>query len=224
MTTERHHRRFEKLEHEAAHVAVLIGHLRLKWLLRHLPPRAVWATYVFISGFITIALLALLADVTRTPFVFPSLGPTAFLFFFAPLSKPACPRNTVYGHLIGLICGYAALKLTGAVFPEPAHVGIYWPDMLSAAFSLAGTGALMILIDASHPPAGATTLIVSLGIISRPEYLLVIEAAVILLVIQAVIINRLMGLPYPLWSAHPPHLTPSLRARAGITDRSEKTR
>jgi CBS domain-containing membrane protein len=57
----------------------------------------------------------------------------------------------------------------------------------------------MVLLRVSHPPAGATTMIVSLGIISRPEYLATIEIAVILLTAQALVINRLAGLPYPIW-------------------------
>jgi CBS-domain-containing membrane protein len=57
-----------------------------------------------------------------------------------------------------------------------------------------------VLLDVWHPPAGATTLIVSLGIIARPYHLLVIELAVALLVFQAVLINRAAGLDYPLWS------------------------
>ena len=59
----------------------------------------------------------------------------------------------------------------------------------------------MVLFDVSHPPAGATTLIVSLGIISRPRELVIIEVAVFLFVAQALVINRLAGLRYPLWSA-----------------------
>jgi hypothetical protein len=42
-------------------------------------------------------------------------------------------------------------------------------------------------------------MIVSLGIISKPEYLVTIEVAVILLTAQALVINRLAGLPYPIW-------------------------
>ena len=42
------------------HVAALVTHLRLAWLLKHLPPRLVWAAYVSINGFVTIGLLALL--------------------------------------------------------------------------------------------------------------------------------------------------------------------
>jgi len=58
----------------------------------------------------------------------------------------------------------------------------------------------MIPLDASHPPAGATTLIVSLGIITRLPYLAVIELVVLVVIIQAFCIHRLAGLPYPVWS------------------------
>jgi CBS-domain-containing membrane protein len=129
-----------------------------------------------VNGFLTIALLALLAVLTNSPFVFPSLGPTAYLLFIAPLAENSSPRNSIVGHAIGLICGYAAFELTGA--------------------------ALMILFRAGHPPAGATTLIVSLGIISKPKELVIIEAAVVILVAQAFVINRLAGLSYPIWKKH----------------------
>jgi hypothetical protein len=61
-----------------AHVAALLGHLGLEWLLHRFSPRLVWSLYVFIDGFITIAILSFLAFLTRSPFVFPSLGPTAY--------------------------------------------------------------------------------------------------------------------------------------------------
>jgi CBS-domain-containing membrane protein len=157
---------------------------------------------VFVNSFVTIGLLALLALVSRNPFVFPSLGPTAYLPFFSPLAKTASPRNTIFGHAIGIICGYAAFVVTGAgALPFGVHPGIFWPRILAAALSLSATGALMVLFEVSHPPAGATTLIVSLGIISRTLELVIIEVAVFLLVAQALAINRLAGLAYPLWSA-----------------------
>jgi CBS domain-containing membrane protein len=58
----------------------------------------------------------------------------------------------------------------------------------------------MVLLRISHPPAGATTLIISLGIISKPRELVIIEVAVFHLVAQALVINRLAGLPYPFWT------------------------
>ena len=78
--------------------------------------------------------------------------------------------------------------------------------VLAAALSLAATGALMILLKAAHPPAGATTLIISLGAITRPLHLVVIEGALVLLVLQAIGINRLAGLDYPLWRPRRPKI------------------
>ena len=182
------------------HVAVLLDRVRLAWLLNRFPPRLVWSAYVFVNGFLTIALLALLAVLTNSPFVFPSLGPTAYLLFIAPLAENSSPRNTILGHAIGLICGYAAFTLTGAAnLPFGAHPGVHWPRIIAAALSLSATGGFMVLFRASHPPTGATTLIVSLGIISQPKELVIIEAAVFILVAQAVVINRLAGLDYPIW-------------------------
>lgn len=184
------------------HILFLLGRLRLTWLLDHFPPRLVRSAYVFINGFLTIALLALLALVSRNPFVFPSLGPTAYLLFFSPLAKTSSPRNTICGHAIGILCGYGAYVVTGAgAVPFGVHPGIFWPRILAAALSLSATGAFMVLLGVSHPPAGATTLIISLGIISKPSELAIIEVAVFLLVAQALAINRLAGLPYPLWGS-----------------------
>src|SRR5579872_732129 len=92
----------------ADHISSFFQRLRLNWLLFHFPPRLVRSAYVFVNGFITIGLLSALALVSRNPFVFPSLGPTAYLLFFTPLARTASPRNTVFGHAIGLVCGYVA--------------------------------------------------------------------------------------------------------------------
>ena len=185
------------------HVSVLLTHMRMEWLLQHFPPRLVWAVYVCVNGFITIGLLGLLALLTGSPFVFPSLGPTAYLFFFSPLAEVSSPRNAILGHAIGLICGYAAFALAVASSPPfGMNPGVHGPRLLAAALSLSATGALMALLRVSHPPAGATTLIVSLGIISQPKELVIIEVAVILLTGQAFAINRLAGIPYPVWSKY----------------------
>ena len=193
-------------EHAGAdHIFFFLRRARLDWLLHRFPARLVRSVYVFVNSFVTIGVLAVLALLSRNPFVFPSLGPTAYLLFFSPLGKTSSPRNTIFGHAIGLVCGYGAFVVTGAgALPFGAHQSIFWPRILAAALSLSATGALMVLLNVSHPPAGATTLIVSLGIISKPRELVIIEVAVFLLVAQAMIINRLAGLEYPLWNAMGP--------------------
>lgn len=179
----------------------LVAHLRLTSLLERFSDRPVWALFMFINGFVTIGILAAVAMVSHTPFIFPSLGPTAILLFYTPLSPTASPRHTLFGHAVGILCGYGALLVVGLHHAPPAIVvGVDSRRIMAAALSLAFTGALMILLKAAHPPAGATTLIVSLGIVTKPFYLLVIEIAVALMVGQAIVINRLAGLDYPLWA------------------------
>jgi len=188
-----------------------IVRLRLTHLVGRFPERPIWALFMFINGFITIAILAGVAMASHTPFVFPSLGPTAILLFYTPLSPTASPRHTLYGHAIGILCGYASLLLVG-LHHAPSAIGttVDARRIMAAALSLALTASLMILLRAAHPPAGATTLIVSLGVVTKPFYLLVIEVAVALLVGQGIVINRLAGLDYPLWAKR---LEPAPRSR-----------
>ena len=179
----------------------LVARFQIAQMLTRYPERHVWALFMFLNGFATIALLATVAMVSRTPFVFPSLGPTAFLLFFTPRAPAASPRNTIYGHAIGVACGYGALWLFGLQHAPPAMAtGVSAARVGAAALSLASTGALMILLKAAHPPAGATTLIISLGIVTKPFHLIVIEIAVAILTLQAIAINRLAGIDYPLWA------------------------
>jgi CBS-domain-containing membrane protein len=186
-------------EGEVAHR--LMERLRLASWLRRFPPRLVWAVFVFINGFLAIAILAGLAMVSHTPLVFPSVGPTAFLLYFMPTAPTASPRNTLCGHALGIACGYAALCLVGLEHaPSAILEEIHGPRVLAAALSLAATGALMILFRVVHPPAGATTLIISLGFITSPAHLCVIEIAVALMALQALAVHRLAGIDYPLWS------------------------
>jgi hypothetical protein len=177
----------------------------------------IWALFMFINGFISIGILCGLAMIFQTPFIFPSLGATAFLLFFTPTMPPASPRNALCGHAIGIACGYAALWVTGLQHAGPAIVTeLGWARILATALSLAMTGALMIRLNVPHPPAAATTLIVSLGVISSPAYLVVLEVAVGLLVGQAIIINRLAGVRYPFWASVPAPKIGALASRGAL--------
>jgi CBS-domain-containing membrane protein len=179
----------------------LFTRLRLPWLTKRYAQIPVLALFSFINGCISIGLMSVLALTTGSPFIFPSLGPTAFLFFYTPLAPTASPRNTIIGHAIGVLAGYFSLLVTGLVTAGPAlAVGVTWPRVIAAALSLGLTAGLMVLVKSPHPPAGATTLIVSLSILSKPWQLVLLMAAVVLLTLQALSINRLAGIPYPLWN------------------------
>lgn len=176
-------------------------HIRLIQLLRRFPQRWVWAIFVLCMGFTSIVILSALSIVSHTPFVFPSLGPTAILFFFHPMSPSAAPRHALYGHAIAILCGYGSLLLVGLQH-APADVSGTFSAMrlLAVGLSLATTAFFMVLLKVAHAPAGATTLIISLGIITRPFHLLILEIAVALLCLQAILFSRLVGVNYPIWA------------------------
>lgn len=178
----------------------IIQRVQLPWLLKHYSSTPILALFSFINGCISIGIMAGLAWITGSPFVFPSLGPTAFLLFYTPTAPPASPRNAVIGHGIGVLAGYFSLVVTGLMAAGPAlAIGVTGPRIVAAALSLGLTAGLMVLLRAPHPPAGATTLIVSLGILTKPLQLVILMVAVVLLIIQALVINRLAGIPYPFW-------------------------
>ena len=183
---------------------VLLGLLRrfqLAELVRYHNSTVVMAIFSTINGFLSIGLMAAVALVTRAPFVFPSLGPTAFLFFYTPTAPTASPRNTICGHLIGALAGWTSLYLFGLTTAPPAlTAGVEWPRVGAAALSLGATSGLMVLLRVPHPPAGATTLIISLGLMPHLWQIPVLMAAVVLLTGQAFAINRLAGIDYPIWS------------------------
>lgn len=180
----------------------LLQRFQLVHLVERYPALPMVALFALLNGFLSIALMSAVALVTGAPFVFPSLGPTAFLFFYTPLAPAASPRNTVIGHLIGAAAGWLSLVAFGVLDEPPAlTAGVTTARIFAAGASLGLTAAVMVLLRAPHPPAGATTLIVSLGLLNEFSDLVILMIAVVLLSGQAIVINRLAGIPYPLWSA-----------------------
>lgn len=193
-------------EHESAIgeieeiVEGLIARFRVRPLQgRHRSP-TVMAAFSFGYGCVSIGLMSAAALLTAQPLVFPSLGPTAFLCFYSPTVPSASPRNTIIGHAIGVTAGWLCLVAFGLHDAGPAlSAGLSWPRVLAAALSLGITSGAMVLLKAPHPPAAATTLIVSLGLLPHLEQLAVLMLGVVLLVAQAWVLNRLAGRYYPTW-------------------------
>ncbi len=176
--------------------------LSLERLKARYPSAAVSALYGFLGGSVTIGLLALTAHVAHSPLVFPSLGPTAFLLFYKPLDAPASPRNTVLGHLLGASAGWVSLWVFGLANVPGAGFGhIGWARLGAAALSIGLTIGLMDFWNVPHPPAGATTMIVSLGLMSELWQLGVLMLSVMVLVLLGWAINHMVGVPYPAWRA-----------------------
>jgi hypothetical protein len=125
-------------------------------------PDVIWGPLAVGSLLLAVGLIGLAAG---QPWLFPSLGPTAFLLAERPGQTSARFYNIVVGHLIGLGAGLAAVLLLGAsaapavlATKELAAVRV-WAAVLSAVLTMLG----LSILKASHPPAAATMLLVALG-------------------------------------------------------------
>ena len=189
----------------AATIFGLTKRARIPSLTQRHDHTAVMGLFAGVNGLIAIAIMSAVAWATDEPFIFPSLGPTAFLLFYTPPNPAASPRNTIIGHAIGAAAGYLALVIFGLTDdPAALATSVTGSRVGAAAVSLALTSALMVWLRAPHPPAGATTLIVSLGILRELDQLAVLMLAVALLTLQGLAINRLAGIDYPTWRAPDP--------------------
>ena len=178
----------------------LARRLRIGSLEGRYNSRFIIGLYVMFNSALTVGLLAVVAVLTQEPFLFPSLGPTAFILFFSALSVQACPRNVFCGQLIAVVAGLIALALFGLLTVPPDIDSLTWNRVGAILVSMCLTFPVMIWLGVPHAPAGATTLIVACGVMNTPRQGVILMVAVVVLLAEAMIINRLAGLPYPWWS------------------------
>lgn len=157
------------------------------------------ASFTMLGAFVTMLVIGSAAMVTRQPFIFPSLGPTALMIFAHPLRRDSSPRHVLIGHAIGAGSGYLALLLTG-LLGVSFSTTISTHRVVAAAIALGLTAALMTLARSEHAPAGATTLIVALGILPQLRDFLTLMLAVAALTLLGLAINRCFGIEYPYWN------------------------
>ena len=160
------------------------------------------AVYTALGSLFAIGLSGLWAWLFDEPLLFPSLGATAFLFFETPLAEVGTPRNAIIGHLVAIGAALASLGAFGLLDAPSVYVEGVTPARIGAvAFSVAITGGALRLLRAAHPPAGATTIIVSSGLLAKPHQVAAVVGGVALITAAGWALNRLMGVPAPAWAA-----------------------
>lgn len=114
-----------------------------------------------------LGVLGLLSWISGQPFLIPSLGPSVFLLATLPDSEMNYPQRIVGGQFIGAAAGFVSFHLlVGTVEPVTATsaLSLIVLRQVFSSFSAAILTTIgMYLFDTQHPPAYATTLIVSLG-------------------------------------------------------------
>jgi hypothetical protein len=158
------------------------------------------------AGFL-FTVLGLVAWTSGHPFVFPSLGPSAFSLAFDRRGERTWTYRIVGSHLTGSVVGLASYSILVAGVSITTTTGAFSPDGLrlavSAILSIVVTSWTMIATDTNHAPACATTLIVSLGLLSTPlQVVIIIVSVAVLIEVHAVILyvfERLVGDTHPVY-------------------------
>lgn len=124
------------------------------WLVRRFGD-AGKAAYAFVSCALALTVSGLAAYLMKQPLLFPSLGPTAFLFFESPMSAASSPRNTLIGHLTAVLAGSASLALFGLLNePGVLQEGVTLSRVWAASLSLSLTGAVLLILKSSLSSGG----------------------------------------------------------------------
>ncbi|RQG91280.1 HPP family protein [Natrarchaeobius halalkaliphilus] len=140
-----------------------------------------------------------IAWATGQPFLFPSLGPSAYLMATGEQPRAEGAYHVIGGHAIATACGLAAYLLIadGLLVVDAFDQGEpFSPEVarlvISAIVAMVLTTVGMLWTDTNHAAACATTLIVALGLMSTLAEGIVIVAAVVLLVgFHDVIVERI---------------------------------
>jgi hypothetical protein len=152
-------------------------------------PDSIWGPAVAAAMLLVVGVLGVLVG---KPWLGPSIGPSAVLIAMTPAHPTSRGYNTFVGHAGGLLAGFAAVVLLGAV-NEPAVLttGILtWPRVAAAVVAVALTVLIGIFTRASHPPAAATTLLVALGSVATLDRALAVMAGVIIIAVMGELIRR----------------------------------
>ena len=133
-----------------------------------------------LSASIMIAILGFLSFETSTGyFLMISFGATALIVFVLHDKEFAQPGNIFFGHLLGIVIGILFNNFFGVSF-------------ITLGLSVGLTLTLMMYFKVVHPPAAANPLIALFGDVSFEYILFPVIAGSILIILIAVIINKLI--------------------------------
>jgi CBS domain-containing membrane protein len=163
--------------------------------VRAMTRRTQHARFDLVGAGLGLAVIGVLAWWTGEPLLFPSLGPSLMLVLDSPSQPSAQTLNIVVGHFVGLFVGLFAITVTGLQGAPPVtEVGTTGARVLAAALALSLTTVILHVVDRSHAPAGATTLIVSLGLLDSPSELAAMGVSFLLLAGVCAVLKRIRPL------------------------------
>ncbi len=191
-----------------------LGRLRFWYLVGHKGKHCFFYLFMGLNNAVSIFFLGLIAWYTSWPLIFPSLGPSLFLIFYAPENPMSSPRNTLLGHLLGGTIGLLSFKLA-EMMGLISGQGLDLVKIIIISFALGLCGVSMVITHLLHPPAASTCLIGALGLIPHWYFLPLLTVSIGIVILQAIMMHRLAGVEYPLWRHHLSTAEPSMKLKSG---------
>jgi hypothetical protein len=159
-----------------------------------MPPRSIVES-LYAGSLLTVT--GVLAWISGSAFLFPSLGPSAYLLATTHTEEVGS-REVIGGHLVGIAAGLLAYSMLAGgntiITGAPDFTMTRLQLSASAIASVAITTGGMRVTETGHAPACATTLIVSLGLLSSVREAAIIAVSVVALYITYLGIEELTGL------------------------------
>ena len=135
--------------------------------------------YAALFSIITMSVLTLLTyKTTYGLFLITSFGSSMVLIYGYPESPFSQPKNVFFGHLLTSLVGILFLYL------------VPLPNFILIPIAVGISVGLMILLNITHPPAGANPIIIIMGSVSLDYIISPIILGSIIILIFAIILNR----------------------------------
>jgi CBS-domain-containing membrane protein len=148
-----------------------------------------WPT---VMAAVLLLIIGLTAWVASQPWLFPSLGPTAYLLAKYPELPSSRIYNCIVGHLVGIASGFIAVAIFNAwQAPIVPLNDVTAPRIWAATVAVGLTVLGNTLLRSGHPPAAATTLLIALGTFKTGWDAVIIIIGVLLLTALGLGMKRL---------------------------------
>lgn len=131
--------------------------------------------------------IAFLANQTAMPLIIAPFGASAVLLYSATTSPLAQPRNLVVGHFVSGFIAITCCNLLGNT-------------LISTVLAVTLAILLMMVLDAVHPPGGATALLCMLQNTTSYSFLITpLLTGVLVLLLAALLASKIVpaAKPYP---------------------------
>ncbi|MFJ9210021.1 HPP family protein [Streptomyces sp. NPDC102264] len=139
----------------------------------HAPARLRTGVRLFVLSAAALVVVGAVGRTLEWVLLTTTLGPTAYILLAHPHTEAAQVRSSVLGHTCATASGLLCLAVFGLWrYPSIAEQRTdTWRQIGAQALAVGLTLFLLVLLNAHHPPAAATALLITSGI-ARPGPLL----------------------------------------------------